>query len=83
MDISAGAGQIATKYGDTSGNTGDDEDNPWVMGGAAGTGLCDPIAPAPGAPPPPPPEMAAGTELCDPIAPAPCYWAPPPPPPES
>lgn len=83
MDISAGAGQIATKYGDTSGNTGDDEDNPWVMGGAAGAGLGGPIAPAPGAPPPPPPERAAGTGLCGPIAPAPCYWAPPPPPPES
>jgi hypothetical protein len=43
-------GQIATTYG--VGNV-DDEENPWVMGGTAGSGLGDPIAPAPGAPPPP------------------------------
>lgn len=54
---SAGAGQIATKYGDVQHNeeADADADNPWVMGGAAGTGLGDPLAPAPGAPPPPPP----------------------------
>jgi hypothetical protein len=49
--VIAGSGQVATKYGDA----GDDDDNPWVMGGEFGSGLGDPIAPAPGAPPPPPP----------------------------
>lgn len=49
--MKAGSGQVATKYGDV----GDNDDIPWVMGGMIGSGLGDPIAPAPGAPPPPPP----------------------------
>ncbi|KAL3944613.1 MAG: hypothetical protein SGBAC_001325 [Bacillariaceae sp.] len=57
MAISAGTGQIATKYGD-AGNGGGDEANPWVMGGAVGTGLGEPIAGPPGAAPPPPPPPA-------------------------
>lgn len=36
----------------TGGNN--DEDNPWVMGGSAGSGL-NPVGAAPAAPPPPPP----------------------------
>ncbi|CAJ1969430.1 unnamed protein product [Cylindrotheca closterium] len=53
--ISAGAGRIATRYGDAGNDNDDDEDNPWVMGGTAGTGLSDPVSPPPGAAPPPPP----------------------------
>ena len=48
--VQPGSGQVATAYGDA----GDDDDNPWVMGGTAGSGL-QPLGPAPGAPPPPPP----------------------------
>jgi hypothetical protein len=51
--VSPGSGQVAKSYGDT-GNDKAGEDNPWVMGGATGTGL-QPLAPAPGTPPPPPP----------------------------
>eukprot|EP00980_Cylindrotheca_fusiformis_P031448 scaffold26382_cov117-Cylindrotheca_fusiformis.AAC.1 len=39
-------------HGDASSN---DDSSPWVMGGMVGSGLGEPIAPAPGAPPPPPP----------------------------
>jgi hypothetical protein len=50
MAVPGGGLHVAKAYG----NPGDDGDNPWVMGGSAGTGL-QPLAPAPGAPPPPPP----------------------------
>lgn len=49
--VDPGSVRVGQTYGDN--NDGDD-DNPWVMGGASGSGL-DPLAPAPGAPPPPPP----------------------------
>jgi hypothetical protein len=48
--IAPGTGHVAASYGDA----GDDDDNPWVMGGTTGSGL-QPIGPAPGMPPPPPP----------------------------
>ena len=51
--VKPGSGQVATQYSYTQ---EDNDDNPWVMGGSAGTGLGEPITPAPaGAPPPPPP----------------------------
>ena len=51
--VEPGSGQVATQY---SYAQEDNDDNPWVMGGSAGTGLGEPITPAPaGAPPPPPP----------------------------
>jgi hypothetical protein len=50
--VTPGGGlHVAKAYGDPSNDNGD---NPWVMGGTAGTGL-QPVGPAPGAPPPPPP----------------------------
>eukprot|EP00538_Stauroneis_constricta_P013282 CAMPEP_0119553216 /NCGR_PEP_ID=MMETSP1352-20130426/6004_1 /TAXON_ID=265584 /ORGANISM="Stauroneis constricta, Strain CCMP1120" /LENGTH=597 /DNA_ID=CAMNT_0007599573 /DNA_START=38 /DNA_END=1831 /DNA_ORIENTATION=+ len=52
-DGASGAG-VAQVYGDSTANSHDvDEDNPWVMGGATGTGMG--VAAAPSAPPPPPP----------------------------
>lgn len=49
--VTPGSGHVAPTYGDArEGNSGND--NPWVMGGSAGTGL-DPLAPAPAVPPPP------------------------------
>lgn len=51
--VAPGSGHVATSYGEAN-NNDDDGDNPWVMGGTAGSGL-QPIGPAPGAPPPPPP----------------------------
>jgi hypothetical protein len=48
--IAPGTGHVAANYGDA----GDDDDNPWVMGGTSGSGL-QPIGPEPGMPPPPPP----------------------------
>jgi hypothetical protein len=51
--IASGAGRVSKAYGD-SGDT--DEDNPWVMGGATGSGQgLVPVGPEPSAPPPPPP----------------------------
>ncbi|KAG7364024.1 ENTH domain containing protein [Nitzschia inconspicua] len=50
--IRPGSGHVAKSYGDVGDH--DAEDNPWVMGGAAGTGL-QPVGPAPGTAPPPPP----------------------------
>ncbi|KAG7340145.1 ENTH domain containing protein [Nitzschia inconspicua] len=50
--IRPGSGHVAKSYGDVGDH--DAEDNPWVMGGAAGTGL-EPVGPAPGTAPPPPP----------------------------
>ncbi|KAL3925699.1 MAG: hypothetical protein SGILL_000231 [Bacillariaceae sp.] len=56
--VMPGSGHVAKAYGDIGNNNGDeDNDNPWVMGGAVGTGL-QPVGPAPGAPPPPPPPPA-------------------------
>jgi hypothetical protein len=51
-----GIGQVSQIVGTTIVGDQDDDDNnnPWVMGGKAGTGLGDPVAPAPAAPPPPP-----------------------------
>lgn len=50
--VTPGSGQVAAAYGTDEND--DDGDNPWVMGGSAGTGL-QPIGAAPAAPPPPPP----------------------------
>ena len=49
--VTPGSGQVAAAYGDSNSN---EKDDPWVMGGAVGTGL-QPIGAAPAAPPPPPP----------------------------
>ena len=46
-----GSGNVSTVYGDS---TDAYDDNPWVMGGSAGSGL-QPVGPAPGTAPPPPP----------------------------
>eukprot|EP00536_Pseudo-nitzschia_multiseries_P005949 jgi/Psemu1/296060/fgenesh1_pm.121_\ len=51
--IAPGSGQVAAAYGG-SGGSGEDDDNPWVMGGSMGMGL-EPVGPVPSAPPPPPP----------------------------
>lgn len=50
--VTPGSGHVAKSYGDVGENV---EDNPWVMGGIAGTGL-EPVVPAPGSAPPPPPQ---------------------------
>ena len=51
--VAPGTGPLAASYvvGDIE---PEDQDNPFVMGGKAGSGL-EPVVPAPGAPPPPPP----------------------------
>jgi hypothetical protein len=52
--VAPGSGHVAKSYGDPGDKAGEVDENPWVMGGAVGTGL-QPVGPAPGAPPPPPP----------------------------
>jgi ENTH domain len=50
--LALGSGRVATSYGEVGQDV--EEDNPWVMGGTAGSGL-EPVGPAPGSAPPPPP----------------------------
>jgi hypothetical protein len=49
--VEPGSGAVAATY---YGESADTDDNPWVMGGATGSGL-RPLGPAPSLPPPPPP----------------------------
>lgn len=52
--IAPGSGQVAKAYGNPAAE-GNNDDNPWVMGGSTGMGLGDPVGPEPSVPPPPPP----------------------------